>query len=1002
MTIIETSSSVDDTIDNNDRPTVASHSAAVSSSSSSPPNGSIKLMQPRKKELWLPWPLGALRNDFYEFASKSGGDRGEEGQEWHHRGLRRQHDHEFIGGYTHQQRQDDNGMLQRGRNWANKMFTRVSIMPMMPVGTGSHTNNRLARTADNTSPTGGVVMGTDNQKLSGYWVRDTTTPMATASATMNKNGKKQIVQRRGGGGVDAALAGVNGENDKHFDRDVVFRYLKLQASVRLRQLGYVGSDVSVHLPPASPILLFYYFLPAKQDPIRRLVKYTMAGATLSWMHSEATKYRRFAALPIMKGINVRNPKLPPFLPKEMADSELAVESAVVTNRAGKDVIVDTKSNKKGRTKEAKSAKENTNKAIEQEEEDESTHNHHHLWDPFQSFGTLSSAYRTWLEGYNLRNKQSYQQRRVQALEQLLEMKKTKNDLKGSSSNSTIADATGYALVTGASQGIGRAIAIELARYQIPLILVARDLVALSSVAKDIEKYGVPCRVLQADLSVPDCASRIHAATTSAGLDVDILVNNAGVCDHGQFLESDAADFTRMVQVNIGATTQLSRLYGADMKERRRGRILFVSSMSGVLPGNPSVAVYSATKAYGKSLATSLGREMERFGVGVTCCLPGAVKDTSFASRSLIEEAACFHFPGYAKTSELVASEGVKGLMLGYPEIYPGWMNRAFVKMFLPMLPPRASTMIGEWAWNPWRWGDVMPQKRGGGESRISREMEEQNRDNEISSTLPSQLPAASSSPSAHIWKFGRSSSSTPSSNQMQLPGLPKSSKVTTETLPGDVTSKATFVESVDPTSQTHIDQNITTITDDDAGSSLGMESKAIQNDRASTNHPPSLANPQITAALGKVGEDSSASDTDRQKSSGKESTARIADGGKIDSTEDHAKSNKDSAMIAQNRDLPQPLVLPPASEPSQSDSQPQSSPLALLGFFDSKSQAAATASNEESTAMSDDDVKNKTVDSIVGKTGGAAAELPADNNAPWYPSMMDKKDYDFRDRRLDY
>ena len=95
MTIIETSSSVDDTIDNNDRPTVASHSATVSSSSS-PPNGSIKLMQPRKKELWLPWPLGALRNDFYEFASKSGGDRGEEGQEWHHRGLRRQRDHEVV------------------------------------------------------------------------------------------------------------------------------------------------------------------------------------------------------------------------------------------------------------------------------------------------------------------------------------------------------------------------------------------------------------------------------------------------------------------------------------------------------------------------------------------------------------------------------------------------------------------------------------------------------------------------------------------------------------------------------------------------------------------------------------------------------------------------------------------------------------------------------------------------------------------------------------------
>lgn len=209
--------------------------------------------------------------------------------------------------------------------------------------------------------------------------------------------------------------------------------------------------------------------------------------------------------------------------------------------------------------------------------------------------------------------------------------------------------------------------MELARYHIPLILVARDLTKLSAVAKEIETYyDIPCRILQADLNSPDCANRIHTATTSAGLNVDILVNNAGVCAHGDFLEGDIDDMMRMIQVNIGAVTQLSRLYGRDMKERRRGRILLVSSMSGVLPGNPSVAVYAATKAYEKSLASSLGREMERYGVGVTCVIPGAVKETSFASRSNIEEAACFHFPGYAKSPELVAGEGIQSLMLGYP------------------------------------------------------------------------------------------------------------------------------------------------------------------------------------------------------------------------------------------------------------------------------------------------------------------------------------------------
>ncbi len=153
----------------------------------------------------------------------------------------------------------------------------------------------------------------------------------------------------------------------------------------------------------------------------------------------------------------------------------------------------------------------------------------------------------------------------------------------------------------------------MARYHIPLILVARDLSKLRAVADDIERhYDVPVRTLQADLSSPDCARRIHDATTAAGLTVDILVNNAGVCAHGDLVDGvDDLDVSHMISVNVGAVTQLTRLYGRDMKERRRGRILMVSSMSGALPGNPSVAIYAATKAYEKSLASSLGREMER-------------------------------------------------------------------------------------------------------------------------------------------------------------------------------------------------------------------------------------------------------------------------------------------------------------------------------------------------------------------------------------------------------
>jgi NADP-dependent 3-hydroxy acid dehydrogenase YdfG len=312
--------------------------------------------------------------------------------------------------------------------------------------------------------------------------------------------------------------------------------------------------------------------------------------------------------------------LPPFLPEEWAGVDgvggggsVAAAAAASNFKIGRRSHDAASASKKVDMEHGTDSSKNSDSG---DGEVDSQQSPHHLWDPFQSFGTISSAYRTWLEGHNMQNKQLHQQRRIQVRDQLLMLKKT-SSMSASNSTSTSSATTnnsdmGYALVTGASSGIGRALAVELARYQIPLILVARDLSRLRSVAEDIEThYDVPCRILRADLSSPDSASRIHAATKSAGLNVDILVNNAGVCTHGDFVDGDERDMAQMMLVNIGAVTQLSRLYGEDMKERRRGRILFVSSMCGVLPGNPGVAVYAASTAYKKSLAISLGREMER-------------------------------------------------------------------------------------------------------------------------------------------------------------------------------------------------------------------------------------------------------------------------------------------------------------------------------------------------------------------------------------------------------
>jgi len=267
---------------------------------------------------------------------------------------------------------------------------------------------------------------------------------------------------------------------------------------------------------------------------------------------------------------------------------------------------------------------------------------------------------------------------------------------------------GYALITGASRGLGRAFAVELARYEIPLILIARDEQKLASLAQDImAAYGIPVSIIKADLSKHGTAQQIYETTKKAGLKVDILINNAGVCMTKDLVDTEEKDIESMMNINVGSTTILSHLYAKDMKESRRGRILFISSMVGAVPSGPGVATYAASKAYEKSLALGLGKELEKFGVGVTCLMPGAVKDTAFALRSNANEAICFKVPFYPLKAQSVASRGIRALLYsGDGEIIPGWHNRIFLKILTPILPPRLTSSIVAFAWSPLRlpWG----------------------------------------------------------------------------------------------------------------------------------------------------------------------------------------------------------------------------------------------------------------------------------------------------------
>lgn len=157
-----------------------------------------------------------------------------------------------------------------------------------------------------------------------------------------------------------------------------------------------------------------------------------------------------------------------------------------------------------------------------------------------------------------------------------------------------------------------------------LVLVARSEDKLAQLAQELEsQYGIKAWVIAQDLAQPNAAQTIFERTEAQGITVDILINNAGFGGHGRFFERELEKEQQMIQVNITALTELTHFYLKGMVERRRGKILNVSSTASLLPG-PLQAVYYATKAYVTSFSQAIAEEVAEFGVTVTALCPGAV------------------------------------------------------------------------------------------------------------------------------------------------------------------------------------------------------------------------------------------------------------------------------------------------------------------------------------------------------------------------------------------
>ncbi len=239
------------------------------------------------------------------------------------------------------------------------------------------------------------------------------------------------------------------------------------------------------------------------------------------------------------------------------------------------------------------------------------------------------------------------------------------------------------IVTGATEGIGRALAEEFARSGHTLVLVARDEASLARTAAELSReYGVAVRVTAQDLSTVEGCTGVEQALRRFGVYADILVNNAGIMSSGFFQDEDPATVRRMVDLNVRAVVDLTLRFLPGMVARRRGGVLNIASMMGLMPV-PYEATYAASKAFVLSFSKALAYETMGTGVKVSVVAPGVVATRLHAKAGSLNSRYLYLFP--ALTPEQVAKTAYRRFSRGWSTILPGFSNKlgAFIVRFVP-------------------------------------------------------------------------------------------------------------------------------------------------------------------------------------------------------------------------------------------------------------------------------------------------------------------------------
>lgn len=245
------------------------------------------------------------------------------------------------------------------------------------------------------------------------------------------------------------------------------------------------------------------------------------------------------------------------------------------------------------------------------------------------------------------------------------------------------------LITGGSSGIGYAIANELAGKGYNLILASNEEKQLKEVREElIEKYQNKVYTCFIDLAEPGAGIKLYDWCSNQELEVEILVNNAGIFFFGEVVETNHEKVQRMLTLHTSTPAMLCTLFGRDMKKRRSGNILNISSLAAYLP-YPGIAFYSSSKRFLKSFSRSLRTEMIDYNVNVTCICPGAISTQLYKLDDDKRKKAIK--AGIMMSSDKLAKLAVKAMFNRKSILIPGFLNRLII--FVTYLIPQGIILL---------------------------------------------------------------------------------------------------------------------------------------------------------------------------------------------------------------------------------------------------------------------------------------------------------------------